>query len=108
VAVHIVVDKHVFLAGIVPVEPSGILLHSPFPGNAPVRFAIVSFSVAAIGNSHHIGRPLRVLRPRDIDNYNMVSIHILDEHILGGNHIHTSLVGIIHDIPKSLYPNRTT
>ena len=32
-AVHIVVDKHIVLAGVVPVEPSGVLLHHTFPGN---------------------------------------------------------------------------
>ena len=32
-AVHIVVDKHIVLAGVVPVEPSSVLLHHTFPGN---------------------------------------------------------------------------
>ena len=32
----------------------------------------------------------------------MVAVHLLNEHILGGQHIHAGLVGVVDDIPELL------
>jgi len=67
--------------------------------------AVVTLSVAAIGTERvtiYINRLIRALCTGNIDDHNVVAIHLLHKYILGGQHIHAGLIRVIDDIPELL------
>ena len=67
--------------------------------------AVVTLSVAAIGAERvtiYINRLIRALCTGNIDDHNMVAIHLLDKYVLGGQHINAGLIGVIDDVPELL------
>ena len=67
--------------------------------------AIVALTVTAVCAERiavHIHRFIGAFRAGNIDDHNVVAIHLLDEYILGGQDIHAGLIGVIDDIPELL------
>ena len=67
--------------------------------------AIVALTVTAVCAeriSVHIHRFIGAFRAGNIDDHDMVAVHLLNKHILGGQNIHTGLIGVIGDVPELL------
>ena len=94
--VHFIQDEHV------------LRFHGCVPHHGLIFFlgaAVVTLSVAAIGTERvtiYINRLIRALCTGNIDDHNVVAIHLLDKYILGGQDIHAGLIGVIDDIPELL------
>ena len=94
--VHFIQDEHV------------LGFHGSIPHHGLIFFlgaAVVALTVTAVCAeriSVHIHRFIGAFRAGNIDDHNVVAIHLLDKYILGGQDIHAGLIGVIDDIPKLL------
>ena len=67
--------------------------------------AIVALTVTAVCAeriSVHIHRFIGAFRAGNIDDHDMIAVDFLHKYILGGQHIHAGLVGIVDDVPELL------
>ena len=94
--VHFIQDEHV------------LGFHGSIPHHGLIFFfgaTVVALTVAAVGAERiavHIHRFIGAFRAGNIDDHNVVAIHLLDKYILGGQDIHAGLIGVIDDIPELL------
>ena len=94
--VHFIQDEHV------------LGFHGSIPHHGLIFFlgaAVVALSVTAVCAERiavHIHWFIGAFRTGNIDDHNVVAIHLLDKYILGGQHIYAGLVGVIDDIPELL------
>lgn len=67
--------------------------------------AIVTLTIAAVGTkriSVHIYRLVGAFRPGNINDHDMIAFGFLNEYILGRQHTHAGLVGVVDDVPELL------
>ena len=94
--VHFIQDEHV------------LGFHGSIPHHGLIFFfgaTVVALTIAAVGAERiavHIHRFIGAFRAGNIDDHNVVAIHLLDKYILGGQDIHAGLIGVIDDIPELL------
>ena len=94
--IHFVEDEHV------------LGFHGGVPHHGLIFFlgaAVVALTVAAVGAKRvavHIDRLIGTLCTGDVDDHDVVAVHLLNEHIFGRQHIHAGLVRVVDDVPKLL------
>ena len=94
--VHFIQDEHVLgFHGSIPHHGLIFLLGA----------AVVALTISAVGAERitvYIDRLVGAFCPGDIDDHDMIAVHLLDKYILGGQDIHAGLIGVIDDVPELL------
>jgi len=96
IRVHFLEDKYV------------LSFYGGVPHHGLIRLlgaAAVALPVAAVGAQRiavHIDRLARALRTGNFDDHDVVAVHLLNEHVLGGQHVCAGLVRVVNDIPDLL------
>ena len=94
--IHFIEDEHI------------LSFHRSIPHHSLIFFlgtAVVALTVTAVCAeriSVHIHRLVGAFCPGDIDDHDMIAVHLLNKYILGGQNIYAGLIGVIGDVPELL------
>ena len=77
-------------------------LHESFHQSVLQSYGVETVHTSNQGKNYADLKIIGAFRAGNIDDHNVVAIHLLDKYILGGQDIHAGLIGVIDDIPELL------